>query len=151
MILTIFNILSSAYMCPQNLDLNLFQVRLQCIRKILWRLRLHYICFANQLTGFLKHCKVMWKMQKQPFEDVLQNRCSSTFCNIHRKTPLLESLFNKFIKKRLQHRYFLVNIAKKWKMKNGWSQAMKIFCESLGMDVWKCESKKISRYLLAQI
>ena len=40
--------------------------------------------------------------------------------NIHRKTPVLESLFNKlaclkackFVKKRLQHRYFPVNIAK---------------------------------------
>ena len=50
-------------------------------------------------------------------------RCSSklvTFRNNHRKTPVLESLFNKvahlkacsFIKKRLQHRCFHVNIAK---------------------------------------
>ena len=39
-------------------------------------------------------------------------------CNIHRKTPVLESLFSKvasleaykFIKERLQHRYFL-NVA----------------------------------------
>ena len=42
------------------------------------------------------------------------------FCNIHRKTPVLESLFNKFadlkfsnlIKKKLKHRYVLVNIEK---------------------------------------
>ena len=42
------------------------------------------------------------------------------FHNIHRKTPVLESLFSKvaglkacnFIKKRLQHRCFPVNIAK---------------------------------------
>ena len=33
--------------------------------------------------------------QIQSFADVLQNRCSSEFCNIHRKTPMLESLFNK--------------------------------------------------------
>ena len=41
-------------------------------------------------------------------------------CNIHRKTPVLESIFSKaatlvacnFIKKRLQHRCFPVNIAK---------------------------------------
>ena len=53
-------------------------------------------------------------------------RCSSKqlllkfVCNIHRKTPVLESLFNKipdlqacnFIKKRLQHSCFPVNIAK---------------------------------------
>ena len=42
------------------------------------------------------------------------------FCKFHRKTPVLESLFNKvsgrqaciFIKKRLQHRYFPVKFAK---------------------------------------
>ena len=43
------------------------------------------------------------------------------FCNIHRKTSVLQSLFNKvsgfiknvnFIEKRLQHRCFSVNIAK---------------------------------------
>ena len=32
-------------------------------------------------------------------------------CNIHMKTPVLKSLLN-FIKKRLQHRCFPVNIAK---------------------------------------
>ena len=50
-------------------------------------------------------------LQKQPFTDVLRNRCSQ---------PVLESLFNKvsdlkafkFIKKRLQHKCFPVNIAK---------------------------------------
>ena len=47
-------------------------------------------------------------------------RCSWKFRNIHRKTPTLESLFNKvaalqacnFIKKRLQHMCFPVNITK---------------------------------------
>ena len=34
-------------------------------------------------------------VQKQPFADVLWNRCSWKFCRIHRKTPMLESLFNK--------------------------------------------------------
>ena len=66
---------------------------------------LHHICLA---------------VQKQPFANFLQNWCSQKFRNIHRKTPVLESLFNKvaglqvcnFIKKRLQHRYFLLNIAK---------------------------------------
>ena len=32
---------------------------------------------------------------KQPFSDVLQNRCSSKFRNIHRKAPLLTPLSNK--------------------------------------------------------
>ena len=50
-------------------------------------------------------------------------------CNIHRKTPILESLFSKvasleaykFIKKRLQHTCFPVNIAnflRKFYLKN---------------------------------
>ena len=30
-------------------------------------------------------------VQKQPFADILQNRCSSKFCKNRRKTPLLES------------------------------------------------------------
>ena len=34
-------------------------------------------------------------VQKQPFPDVLQNRCSWKVFKIHRKTPMLESLFNK--------------------------------------------------------
>ena len=46
--------------------------------------------------------------------------CSKKFCNIYRRTSMLDSLFNKvaglhacnFIKRTLQHRYFLVNTAK---------------------------------------
>ena len=33
------------------------------------------------------------KNNKQPFADVLQNSCSQKFNNIHKKTPVLESLF----------------------------------------------------------
>ena len=32
--------------------------------------------------------------KKQPFANVFQNRCSKKFYNIHRKTPVLESLLN---------------------------------------------------------
>ena len=57
--------------------------------------------------------------QKRLLADVLQNRRSKKFRNIHRKTLVLESVFNKvaglkaynFIKKRLQHRCFPVDIA----------------------------------------
>ena len=57
---------------------------------------------------------------EQPFADVLRSRFSLKLCNIRRKTPALESLFNKvpvlqgcsFIKKKLQQRCFPVNIAK---------------------------------------
>ena len=59
-------------------------------------------------------------LQKKSFEGVLQSRSSCKFCNIHRKTPVLESLFNNLqifkacdvIKKRLQHRCFPVNAGK---------------------------------------
>ena len=59
-------------------------------------------------------------LQRQPFADVFQNRCSYEFCHIHGKTLVLESYFNNvavlkdcnFIKKRTQHRCFPVNIAK---------------------------------------
>ena len=51
-------------------------------------------------------------LQKQPFEDVLQNRCSSEFCNIYRKTSVLNQNAFNFIKQRLQNRCFPMNIAK---------------------------------------
>ena len=52
--------------------------------------------------------------------EVAVRKCSSKFCNIHRKTLVLQSLFNEvaglkscnFIKKTLQQRCFPVNIAK---------------------------------------
>ena len=34
-------------------------------------------------------------LQKQPFPNVLHNWCPSNFLEIHRKAPLLDSLFNK--------------------------------------------------------
>ena len=66
----------------------------------------------------MKHCHSWYqqipytkyfKRQKQAFADDLQNRCSQRFSNIHRKTSVLESLFNtvaglivcNFIKNRL--------------------------------------------------
>ena len=54
-------------------------------------------------------------------KNILKNWCSQNCRNIHRKTPVLESLFKKFVslqacnnfnKKRLQHRFFPVNISK---------------------------------------
>ena len=61
----------------------------------------------------------------------IKKSCSKKFRNIHRKTPVLESLFNKvaelkackFIKKKLQRRCFPVNIAKFLRapiLKNTW-------------------------------
>ena len=59
-------------------------------------------------------------LQKQLFTDVLENRYSKKFPKFYRKTPVLESLFNKvsdsqassFIKKILQQRSFSVKLAK---------------------------------------
>ena len=58
--------------------------------------------------------------QKQPYVDVLQNRSSKKFRYIHKKTYVLEPFLHKtagltacsFTWKRLQHRCFLVNVAK---------------------------------------
>ena len=60
------------------------------------------------------------KLQKQSFTDILQNRCSQTFCKFHRKTPVLEFLFNNiaglktfnFTNKGLQHRCFPMKFVK---------------------------------------
>ena len=70
-------------------------------------------CYVNtQLYQWEKRNK-----QKQLLADVLQNRYSYKFYNIHWNNPGLKSLFAglqvwNFIKNRLQHRCFSVNIAK---------------------------------------
>ena len=72
-------------------------------------------------------------LQKQPPEVIIKKR-SWKFRNIHRKIPVLESLFNivaddqdcNVIKKRLQHRCFFVNIAKSLR-----TPILKIICERL--------------------
>ena len=47
-------------------------------------------------------------VQKQLFPDVLQNRCPWKICKIHRKTSVLDSLYNKVESlKRLHHKCFL--------------------------------------------
>ena len=43
----------------------------------------------------LTHSRSKNLSQKQLFEDVLQNRCFSSFHKFYWKTPLLESIFNK--------------------------------------------------------
>ena len=71
--------------------------------------------FLNTLSHIiLVACRGNISIKKHSFVDVLQNTCSRKFRNIYRKTPVLESLFNKVAgnKKGLRHRCFLVNIAK---------------------------------------
>ena len=54
-------------------------------------------CLCNKFLTYLYTARIWLKgVQKQPFKDVLQNRCSWKNCKIHRKTPMLESIFNKF-------------------------------------------------------
>ena len=47
--------------------------------------KLHFLCSDMSFDRF----------QKQPFVDVVQNSRSLKFRNIHRKTTVLQSLFNK--------------------------------------------------------
>ena len=74
------------------------------------------------VSKFFKKCLLFLKkrlQQKQPPEVLCKKSCSWKFLNIHSKTLVLESLFNKvaglkacnFTKKSLQHRDFPVNIA----------------------------------------
>ena len=75
-----------------------------------------YIIKMNQV-------KLIFKMQRQPPEVIYKKRCSQTFRNAHRKTPVPESLFfiklqasdlrpATVLKKRLWRRCFPVNFKK---------------------------------------
>ena len=81
--------------------------------------RLPHRCFPVNIANFLITVffieflrLLLLDLQKQSFADALQNRCSEKFHNIVRKIPVLDLFLIKFIKRRLQHRYFPVNIAK---------------------------------------
>ena len=56
------------------------------------------------------------KVQKQPFTDVIRNRCSKKFRKFHMKATVLEPIFNNVAglqdSKRLQHRGFPRKFAK---------------------------------------
>ena len=70
----------------------------------------------NKVLPYLLHCKDMVKpyyikgvhrVKKHLFAHVLQSSCSWKFCKIHRKTPVLESLFSKVARtKRVHHKCF---------------------------------------------
>ena len=78
------------------------------------------LSFFSSKVPFAKNVltKQFSKMKKQPFTDVLQNRCSYKFPDIQKKIPALKSLFHKvkdlkacnFNKKR--DKRFSVNITK---------------------------------------
>ena len=51
--------------------------------------------FMTIVLNMLFQKEQLKQSEKQPFADVLQNRCSYKFCNVYRKTLVLESLYNK--------------------------------------------------------
>ena len=71
-------------------------------------------------AAFVAMLSYIGTSQKQSFTNILQNRCSLKFGKFHRKTPVLDPLFNKvaglktrnLIKETLQRRYFSVKFAK---------------------------------------
>ena len=73
------------------------------------------LCSYSKISHFDDQIKNL-----MPFADVLKNRYSQVFRNIHRKATVLESLLNKvagqrasnFIKMRIQHRCFQVKFSK---------------------------------------
>ena len=109
--------------------LNLSFIRIPCIRNQVFssisKVKISPISWLIQATSVAKFkfqdllIKPNMHGEKQSLEHVLQNRYSWKFCKFHGKAPVLESLFNKvadllaynFIKKRLQHRCFPVNVA----------------------------------------
>ena len=75
-----------------------------------------FLIKKRRLTDAQYWTATLSNWQKKPPEVFSKKSCSQKFPNIHRKTPVLESLFQKvadlqdcnFIKKRLQHRYLSV-------------------------------------------
>ena len=52
--------------------------------------------FFLYLESFTKQV-LRLQVQKQPSEVFCKKRCSSNFCKLHRKAPVLKSLFNKIV------------------------------------------------------
>ena len=61
----------------------------------IWRTSANYCFYTFIRTHHHLHFHHFHYHQKQPFADVIQNRCSQKFRKFHRKTPALKSLFNK--------------------------------------------------------
>ena len=85
---------------------------------VFWIVKIHELK-ENKKKTWNNVISFPFHKQKQLFADVLQNRCLWKFPNIHRKSHVSESLFNKvtalrpatLLKKWLQHRCFPVNFA----------------------------------------
>ena len=77
-------------LCLEKMDL--LQVGLVCVG--IWGSLVQDAISVNNMTGCGNNGEYR---EKQPFADVFRNSCSYKFRNIHSKTPVLESLFNKIV------------------------------------------------------
>ena len=79
-----------------------------CLFCLPYRYQFFIVILENSCVG----------IQKQAMEVFCEKKCSKNFCKFHRKTPVLQSLFNKdlkacnFIKEKLKHRCFPVKFVK---------------------------------------
>ena len=70
--------------------------------------------YVHKLHWYHKKIKIVSRVNltQSNKQEAAIRRCSSKFCNSHRKTPLLKLRACNSIEKRLQQRRFSVNIAK---------------------------------------
>ena len=101
-------------------------------------------------------------LQKKLLANILSNKCSLKPHKIHRKTPLLESLFSNvaglktwnFIKTRLRHIYFPVNFAcSRWFFHSNespihWSHFVSFFLWILIIAILGVCSESVSKWRL---
>ena len=114
---------------------------LYCVSKIINRsfllAKMIYLWYKI-LVDEIRYCCRPIKVQKQPPEVFCKKGCSENFFEFHKKTPVLESLFNKVaglrtwnvIKKTLQHSCFPVSFVKFLR-----TPILKNFCERLLLKV----------------
>ena len=92
--------------CKQHFKIRKEHVLMKC----LFHKVLQYLLYCKDIVKpyYIKGVHRVKKLKKKHlFADVLQNCGSSKFCKIHRKIPVLESLFNKLAGiKRAHHKYF---------------------------------------------
>ena len=113
---TLFN-----FFLVYTINMSLFTVMFLLLRYLF---RCIYCQFYTDFTPYLLLSVISFVLspwvQKKPPEVVFLKKCSLKLRNIFRKTPVLGSLFNKvvalqgckYIKKRLQHRFFVRNLRK---------------------------------------
>ena len=121
--------------------------------KSIRRFENHYIS-EKEKSLYLSFCKFSARARGKHWSCSIKNKsCSKKFRNIHRKTPVLESLLIKlqafrpsnFIKKRVQHTCFPKNITKGLR-----TPILKNICEWLLLKDWFASTCFI-KYLLNEV